>query len=173
MLSSSAGWSYPVDRRMLDQVALFANMKESERKLLEPLFSEVLCPAGTVIFSQESPAEFLYLLVSGQIVLRYKPYDGPELDLTPLPAGSVFGWSAVMGSENYTASAVCLEDCKALRMRGAELQRICTQKPETGMVLLDTLAMSISERYHQSRAQVIALLEYGLCSPASLSEDSV
>ena len=156
---------------MLDQVALFANLNESQRKLLEPLFSEVLYPASTVIFSQETPAEYLYLLVSGQVVLRYKPYDGPELDLTPLPAGSVFGWSAVMGSENYTASAVCMEDCKALRMRGAELQRICTQKPETGMVLLDTLAQSISERYHQSRAQVIALLEYGLCSPANLPED--
>ena len=36
---------------------------------------------------------------------------------------------------------------------------------------LKTLAQSISERYHQSRAQVIALLEYGLCSPANLSED--
>ena len=88
----------------------FEDLNEEILRLVEPLFQRYVCPAGTVIFEQGAPAWYLYLLLRGTVTILYKPYDGPPIDLINIPAGGVFGWSAVVGNPAYTSSTVAMED---------------------------------------------------------------
>jgi CRP-like cAMP-binding protein len=137
----------------------FEDLNEEILRLVEPLFEPYACPAGTVIFEQGDPAIFLYLILRGSATIRYKPYDGPPLNLTQIPIGGVFGWSAVVGNPAYTSGTVAREDLTTIRVRGADLRELAIRHPEAGRVLLDKLAGKVSNRWKDATLQVREILE--------------
>ena len=137
----------------------FEDLDEDTLQLLEPLFYRFNCPAGTVVFEQGDPAVYLYMLQRGTVTVRYKPYDGPPINLTQIPAGGVFGWSAVVGNPAYTSGAVAKEDLDAIRVRGADLRGLAVQHPKVGRIILDKLAAKVSTRWKDSTRQARQILE--------------
>lgn len=144
--------------KTLDSVPLFKDVDGDVLKLLEPLFEPYSCTAGTVIFEQGQMAHNLYLILEGNIDMRYKPYDGPPITVTTLGHGSIFGWSAVIGNTTYTSGAVCKVDCQAIRMSSRDLHRLCAKEPESGRIILNLFADSVSSRWKNAQCQIQSLL---------------
>lgn len=149
----------------LDEIALFDGLSKETRALVERHFEPYSCPAQTIVFEQGDPALFLYLILHGSVTVRYKPYDGPVIDLTNIPPGGAFGWSAVIGGTQYTSSAVVREDLEAIRIRGADLRQLAAKNPRHGKELLDRLASAVSNRWKDASRQVRAILEQAVPSP--------
>jgi CRP-like cAMP-binding protein len=141
----------------LNQIPLFQGLNSDQITLLKPLLEQYNCPAETVIFEQGAPAVFLYLLVKGEVAIRYKPYDGPTITLTRLKDGDVFGWSAVVGSPYYTSSIISETQIEAIRIRGSQLLKLFGEAPETGKIIMDRLANIVSPRWGNAQAQVQSL----------------
>jgi CRP-like cAMP-binding protein len=146
----------------LEHLPLFQGLELDQVKLLKPLFIPWACQADTVIFEQGEPAEYLYLVVSGEIIVQFKPDDGPVILVARVHDGGVVGWSAVLGSRAYTSGAMTTVDCDLLRVRGSDLRTLCGREPELGQIILDRLAGIIAERLRSTHAQVLALLQMGL-----------
>jgi len=142
----------------LPYIPLFQDLDPAQIALLKPLFEQFSCPANTVIFEQDAPATYLYLLTKGEVAIRYKPYDGPTITLTRLRVGDVFGWSAVVGSPHYTSSIISESEVEAIRIRGDHLLKLSSESPETGKVVMDRLARVVSPRWGNAQAQVQSLL---------------
>lgn len=146
---------------MLDSlpfIPLFQDLNANQIALLKPLFEQYTCPADTLVFEQGGPATHLYLLLKGEVAIRYKPYDGPPIILTRLHDGDVFGWSAVVGSTHYTSSIVSESQIEAIRIRGKHLLTLVREYPETGEIIMDRLARVVSSRWKNAHAQVQSLL---------------
>jgi CRP/FNR family cyclic AMP-dependent transcriptional regulator len=139
-------------------IPLFQDLDPAQIALLKPLLEQFTCPTDTVIFEQDAPAIYLYLLVKGEVVIRYKPYDGPAITLTRLRDGDVFGWSAVVGSPHYTSSIISESKIEAIRIQGSHLLKLFSDAPETGKVVMDRLARMVSPRWGNAQAQVQSLL---------------
>ena len=146
----------------LDQIELFQGMTLSQLELLRPLFIDFECYEGTVLFGQGELADFIYLVVSGEAVIQYKPEDGPAITVARVRPGGLVGWSALIGRRVYTSAVVCAVDSRFLRVRGADLQKLCEDHPETGGLLLERLANAVAERLRKTHPQVLSLLENGL-----------
>jgi CRP/FNR family transcriptional regulator, cyclic AMP receptor protein len=142
----------------LPYIPLFQDLDPAQIALLKPLFEEFACPADTVIFEQGTSAIYLYLLIKGEVAIRYKPYDGPLITLTRLREGDVFGWSAVVGSPLYTSSIISETEIESIRIRGSHLLKLFNDSPETGKVVMDRLARVVSPRWGNAQAQVQSLL---------------
>jgi len=142
----------------LPYIPLFQDLDPAQIALLKPLFEQFSRPANTVIFEQDTPATYLYLLTKGEVAIRYKPYDGPTITLTRLRVGDVFGWSAVVGSPHYTSSIISESEVEAIRIRGDHLLKLSSESPETGKVVMDRLARVVSPRWGNAQAQVQSLL---------------
>jgi CRP-like cAMP-binding protein len=142
----------------LSYIPLFQDLDPAQTALLKPLFEQFTCPANTVIFEQGTPATYLYVLIKGEVAIRYKPYDGPTITLTRLHDGDVFGWSAVVGSPDYTSSIVSETQIDAIRIRGSRLLKLFNDAPETGKIVMDRLARVVSSRWKNADAQVQSLL---------------
>lgn len=142
----------------LPYIPLFQDLDPAQIDLLKPLFEQFSCPADTVIFEQGAPATYLYLLIKGEIAIRYKPYDGPPITLTHLRDGDVFGWSAVVGSTRYTSSIVSESQVEAIRIRGSHLLKLFSDAPETGRIIIDRLVRVVSPRWNNAHEQVQSLL---------------
>lgn len=145
----------------LESIPIFEGASEETLALLKPLFEPCTCHAGT-IFEQGEPAIHFYLLLEGNVDILYKPYDTPPLTITTVKPNGIFGWSAIAGNTNYTSSAVCQAECKAMRVRGSDLRKLSAEYPETGEVLLDRIAQSVSTRWQNAHTQVRDILSQGL-----------
>jgi CRP-like cAMP-binding protein len=146
----------------VNRAELFRELAEHQMDLLSPLFEPFSCEPGTVIFQQGSPAEFLYLVISGTVDMSFKPYDGNPITISHVEKGSLFGWSAVLGSEKYSSSAIAIEDVETFRIRGSELRKLCLEHPEAGKDILEGLADGVSSRWKDAHQQIKSLLVQGI-----------
>jgi CRP-like cAMP-binding protein len=149
---------------VFNRLPIFQGMTAAQHNLLRPLFSPCDFYDQTLIFEQGEAAEFLYIVVDGEVVVSFKPDDGPAITVARIPPGGVVGWSAALGSRRYTSGAYCTGYTQLLKIRGIELRKLCEQNPNTGVILLDRLAAVIAERLTNTHDQVLALLELGLRS---------
>ncbi|RPI34129.1 MAG: Crp/Fnr family transcriptional regulator [Chloroflexota bacterium] len=143
---------------------LFRGLSDSQLDLLRPLFVPCDFYTDTMLFEQGDIAEFLYLVVVGEVVVNFKPDDGPPITVARVLPGGVVGWSAALGSRTYTSGAVCSMYTQLLRVRGSDLRRLCEQHTDTGILILDRLATVIAQRLSNTHEQVMALLSMGLRS---------
>lgn len=135
--------------------------------LLARLFVPMEISARATIFQQGEAATFMYLLIDGEVSIRYKPYDGPRIRLTRLHVGDVFGWSAVVGNATYASDAIASLQSRVLRACGIDIRNLCNQHPAAGAQILEKLALAVAPRWANSQAQVQHLLERTLLdSPA-------
>lgn len=142
----------------------FKDLGAADLKIIAPLFSARTFAAQAVIFEQGERATCLYLLTRGEVALRYKPYDGETMTLSRIHPGGVFGWSAVLGNDRYSSSALCNEACEVLVIYGDNLRALLTEHPQTGRLVLDRLARAVSSRWVNAESQVRAMLRQGISS---------
>ena len=140
------------------QLSVFSGLDGNQISLLSQFIEECQFPKDYVIFEQNQPADRLYILLSGEVAIRYKPYDGPPLLVARIEPGGVFGWSAALRRDVYTSGALAEQDSEAYCIRGANLAIMCTQYPETGMLFLERLASVIAERLRSTHTQVLKIL---------------
>jgi CRP/FNR family transcriptional regulator, cyclic AMP receptor protein len=146
-------------------LAFFTGLQAADIQLLAPYFAPQTWVAGTVIFEQDDYAEYLYLVVSGEVTIHFKPHDGPMMTVTRVQPGGIFGWSAAMNNPAYTSSAVCSLDSEILRIRGIDLRTLCEKHPELGRIILDRLAGVIAERKQSRQESVSSILASGMRQP--------
>jgi CRP/FNR family cyclic AMP-dependent transcriptional regulator len=159
-------------RQEFANLAIFNGMEASQVRVLSPFLDEVVLRKGEPVFGQGEPASCLYILLEGEVTVRYKPYDGPPLTVARIQVGEVFGWSAALGREVYTSSAEAVRDGLAFRIRAASLQRLCECDPEAGGILLERLADSIAERLRNTNSSVLEILSQGVDRKGNCSKRS-
>ncbi len=146
----------------LERLPLFMGLNPTQMEFMRSLFIACQDSEGSALFKQGSQADYLFVVVEGEIDIRYKPDDGPELTVTKVRSGGVLGWSAALGNQAYSSSAVCLTDCILLRVHSNALHDLCVEHPETGAIIVERLAAVIAERIRNTHHHVISLLNQGL-----------
>ena len=140
-------------------IPFLKGLTQEQCDLLLHLFEPFSVPAGIVIFKQGDPALYLYLISSGRVAIRYKPYDGPKITLNRLRNGGIFGWSSVIGNKAYTSDAISTSPLEAFRLRGMDLRNLCLEHPDAGRDVLQKLAEAVSPRWKNARDQIRDMLQ--------------
>jgi len=151
-------------------LAVFESLALKDMKWIIPLVEACSFSPAEIIFEQGQVAIFLYILLKGEVLVHFKPYDGPTLTVAHIRAGCVFGWSAALGRTSYTSGATAVEASEAIRLRGDKLRSLCEQRPEIGVVVLDQLAGIIAERLRSTHGQILSMLTEGMALSAEWRE---
>jgi CRP-like cAMP-binding protein len=138
---------------------LFSGFNEQQLSQLKHLMEFCSFNPDMVLFEQGSKAEYLYILVSGSVTIRYKPYDGLAINVANILPGNVFGWSAALNRLTYSSGAFTVEDSETIRLKRTDLQTLCQRFPKTGALFIDRLASVISERIKNSHYEILAMLQ--------------
>ena len=146
----------------LGTLAFFNGISTNDLALLAPFFTPRSFPTASTVFEQGDRSSYLYLVVKGSVVIRYKPEDGPVMTVAHVLPGDVFGWSAAMSNPFYTSGAVCEEDTSTVRILGKDLQRLCEKHPALGKIILERLTAVIAERKRTCKFDVTLMLENNL-----------
>jgi len=146
---------------IFQKLTFFQGLSPVQLAKLRPLFELCDCPPTMAIFSQGSPAIYLYIVVAGEVLVEFKPYDAPSMVIARVKPGGVFGWSAALGNHEYTSGAVSTTFTQVLRVQGEDLRGLCEKNEDIAEIILRRLADVIAER-HNVHPQIMAILETGL-----------
>jgi CRP-like cAMP-binding protein len=85
---------------------------------------------GEVLYSQGDPADYAYLILSGQFATERN-----GITLT-IDAGTVIGFSAFV-KRPYGATATALETCELLAFTRRELRGMIRSDPDRALLIID------------------------------------
>lgn len=126
------------------EVKLFKEIPSHVIDEIANMATEEVYPSGHVILKRGEYADFLYIIEEGFIELVIQ---GEEEIVFPLyQPGLVFGWSALVEPNRYTATAQCVKDSKVIKLDGDRLMRIFEEHPAEGMRVMKRLAGVIASR---------------------------
>jgi CRP-like cAMP-binding protein len=144
------------------KLSFFAGLSPAQLQILRSVFVPCDMYVDTVLFEQGALAEFLYIVVTGEVLVSFKPDDAPRIPVARVRMGGVVGWSAALGSRKYTSAAITTEYTQLLRVRGSDLRQVFRHHPTIGEFINERLADVIAQRTRVTHAQVKSLLELGL-----------
>jgi CRP/FNR family cyclic AMP-dependent transcriptional regulator len=99
---------------------------------------------GYTLFRQGDRAGYFYVLLKGRVKLTIG--ETGHTVYTVDRAGEVFGWSSLVGRDQYSASAECREATTLLSINMGRLNKILEKDASTGMIFFKRLAGSLGKR---------------------------
>ena len=99
---------------------------------------------GDVIFQEKDPALYFYVLLSGRVKLGVGESDQMVYDVKL--NGEAFGWSSLIGRDQYSASAECIEATELLKTDSEKLKKELEDDPANGIVFFKQLAATLGNR---------------------------
>ena len=101
---------------------------------------------GGFFFFQGDPADYLYVLTSGQVKLLQANPAGQQVNLRTLYPWQMFGaLGAVREAATYPASAQAIEDSSALAIRSENLKQMMETRPYLASGLMQLMTNYIQE----------------------------
>jgi CRP/FNR family transcriptional regulator, cyclic AMP receptor protein len=146
----------------LNQTELFGGMTPEQLTEISRLAVPCHFKQDERVFDQDQYAEYLYIVLKGEVQIRFKPYDGEIITVSKLNEGQVFGWSSVLGRSIYTSAAICTSAAECIRIRGRDILSLSETHPDTGIIIMERLASVIAERLSQTNEQIFKLLTKNL-----------
>ena len=99
---------------------------------------------GDVLFREKDPALHFYVLLSGRVKLGVGESDQMVYNIKQ--NGEAFGWSSLIGRDQYSASAECIEATKLLKTDSQKLKKVLENDPANGIVFFKQLAATLGNR---------------------------
>lgn len=140
------------------QVFIFKGMDPDQLLEIQPYLHLRRFEKDTVIFQQGQSADQLFVLLEGEVEIRFKPYDGPPLTVARILPNGIFGWSAALGRPFYTSAAIATQDSEAFSIISDDLRKLYEKNPVTGGILLERLASAIAERLRSTHTEILTIL---------------
>jgi CRP-like cAMP-binding protein len=155
----------------LRQFDFFRGFSDEQMKKLADIATEESYRAGFELWEKGDPAQNLYLLEGGKVVLVMDTYMGtarPSLQVTVdiVTKGDAMGWSAVIEPYVYTLGARCIDDSKTVVLDGAKLRDLLSKDVALGYKFMQATAKVIATRLNHT--EIILVGERGL---SVLSDD--
>lgn len=99
-------------------------------------------PAGTVLFEEGQPGDYMYVVTSGEVEIRRKVGE-TERVLAVLPAGEFFGEMAILNARPRSATAVVRVDSRLLVIEGSTFEAMLRARPEIALRIIKALALRL------------------------------
>ncbi len=138
---------------------IFKGFTDAQLVELKTILTSCQYSTGEVIIRQNEQASDLFIVISGEVEIYHRPYDGSVLTVGRISSGGVFGWSAILGRKKYSSTVTALRDCILYRIPGRKLQSFCEHHHETGVVLLEKMALSVAQQPAQIHEQIMKILQ--------------
>lgn len=157
----------------LQRFPLFARMPEKLLQSFNQAAQLQEISKGTILFLQDDPSEWFYVIIKGWVKLFTETMDGDEAVIDMLSAGHILGETAVLEDGVHSFGAAAVEPVIALRLPSNLLKSAITEDHQTALAMLGALSRhrqrqtrEIESLTLQNASQRIGCFLLRLCHPA-------
>ncbi|MCP4580755.1 MAG: aspartate ammonia-lyase [candidate division Zixibacteria bacterium] len=143
-----------VIKEFIARVELFKDLDDTELKLFADNIEIMEVKPDSLLFEENSPRKYLYIIHSGEIELFKKTPYGEEKRLAFFGKYDFLGEGAVMDDYPHSTSAKTLLKTKIFAISREKFQEVCDIKPAIGRKVLAHVAGVISRRIRQASTRV-------------------
>lgn len=156
---------------LLRKFSVFEGMENEELQKIAQACQVREFSKGAQVFRAGDPADSLFLVSKGKVVLRFKvTYHSisTEISLDKASQGDTFGWSALTDPFKYTLSAFTTEDSELVEIKESAIKRICEENSHLGYLLMSNIAKIIGQRFSTVQGILIQEIQRDLREKESL-----
>jgi CRP-like cAMP-binding protein len=149
-----------VTPQMLSRASLFEGLTDEQLRAVAEIADETTCQHGAVLFWEGERAEYLYILLEGEINIFVQLSSRPErITVSALDQPyQTLAWSGLVAPHVYTASALCETDCRLVAICGEALMEVLEGDPGLGFVVMRRVAEVMSSRMRNTRFALLKTL---------------
>ena len=136
----------------IQQTDLFKGLDKDFLKQVMDITMKESHEEGEFLFNEGDPAIFSYVLLKGHVDVTIGEI-GHVVFVVSRP-GETFGWSSLIDSDVYAASAECREPTRLLKMDREKFQKILEKDPANGFIFFKRLARILGNRLLRSYKQI-------------------
>jgi len=136
----------------LRSASLFSNLSDEEIACFKNAAQIRSYEKGKILYLQEEPTDFFYVICSGWIKLFHTTQDGEEVVVDMLTSGHMAGESAIFEHGRHTSSAQVVEDVQLLSIPSKLLKEQARLNPKLALGML-----AVMSRHHRRHYDEIAL----------------
>ena len=131
---------HDIDPDHLQQIASIAEIRVYE--------------ANDILFHEGEPAEYVYLVVTGRIMLELCPATIYQKNLMSVGPGEMLGWSSFVEQRNYASTGVVVAPTQLVKIDGKQLRAICDRDPEFGYDFMHRIMRALAKRLTTTWSQL-------------------
>jgi CRP/FNR family transcriptional regulator, cyclic AMP receptor protein len=135
----------PTRIELLQRMPVFGAIREDSLRLLLEYSRVVEVPAGQLFFCQHDPANTMFVLEAGKVVV-FKSWQGQDVALHDLGAGDCFGEMALMDLLPRSASVRADTDCRAIEISAADLHQLYQRDTEQFALIQMNIGREVCRR---------------------------
>ena len=124
----------------LQTVDIFQDLSAEQLKDVETAAPMFTCEPGRVFFHASDPAEVLFILKIGEVVLSRTNEGGKRLITATLTAGTVFGEMPILGQRLQHSDAEALTECLICSMSRRDVISLIDRYPIVGLRIAEVLS---------------------------------
>ena len=102
---------------------------------------------GDTVYSQGERAEFIYVVLEGEVMLRLPGKGGLSVPIDVATAGTMFGSCMCFDIESYSTTAQCTQDSKLLKIEAVALSDLMDEDLRMGYAMQRRLSQIYFNRY--------------------------
>ena len=138
----------------LRRYTYFAPVGEENLEQLAAIAKEKWIPAGENLFYEFDPANYLYVIVEGEVDVHYTLGNGEQPTADTLTDGDLLAWSALVEPYRMTATATAVMDTRVIAIRAVEFRALCGRDPKLGRCLMTQVVKLLANRLVGAQLQL-------------------
>ncbi len=143
----------------LDKVQIFQGLNHEQLGEIIKFCEEAHFPAGSKLFKQGEDAVYLWIVIEGQVDLRYEvtgssPSEGSTI--SSISEAGAFGWSSFTSPNKYRLSGYCAgKPCKLIKVDREGLRQLFEKDPDMGYAVISNVATLVGTRFHEFQEEAV------------------
>jgi CRP-like cAMP-binding protein len=146
-----------ISPEVLRRFSYFSGISESMVKQVAMICEDRTARAGETLFEEGREARFLYVIVEGEIDIRYVLGDGSHQTVDTLVAGDLMMWSSLVEPHQTHSTAVARTSVRLVEINAVKLRDLMASDPLLGYRIMNGVAEAMSQRLHGARLQIAAM----------------
>jgi CRP-like cAMP-binding protein len=142
----------------LKTIDIFQDLDDTEMKDVETSAPMFTCEPGRIFYHADDPAEVLFILKKGEVILSRVNEDGKRLITATLEAGTIFGEMPLLGQRLQHSEAEALTECLICSMSRRDVVALINKYP----VIAVRIAEALSSRLEEAEARLQEMAFQGL-----------
>lgn len=127
----------------LQTVTLFSHLAKDELEKLSATFERHTITKNTLIFAENLPANYLYVIVNGQAKVFKVSHEGKEYILGIMTTGDILGAVPMFTGEKYPANCVAMTDVTMLAIARVKFLNLIQHNPQIALNMLALQAQQL------------------------------
>lgn len=129
----------------LQHLPLFHEVALTDLQALLTLMPCQQFPAGTLIVTEQSAGDRMYIVITGQARIYVEDEQGYQLTVGMLASGQTFGELSLLDEAPRAASVLAETDVEVLMLHRVDFLAFIHERPQVGIAMMQNLAAMIRQ----------------------------